>query len=524
MSVGNKIIILTFTTVLAILGIDLVIQRVSIYETGSERLKEQMESILVAAEGTRDLVATAHENGSYDMEAMLAELADAQDFHRTRYFKSIPIIAAMTAANDVAEEQNLTLRTVRANPRNPENTPDPYEDRLLQIVENRHRNGERANFFEVNNDRGTVTFARAIVMTQDCMKCHGDPKQSPTGDGRDQLGFLMEDWSAGEAHGAFVISAPISILDDAVWNAQSSSLMWALPTMAAAFFATHFLTRRKIVAPLKEQFEKTIVEPITMAVAEVQETATSTNQASVEIVNNSQELSRAATDQAATIEEISATLEEMSSAVKMNASNAQNSCELAEGMTRIVENGSTSVQTLSQSMHETKDSSAELSQIISTIESIAFKTNLLALNASVEAARAGEKGAGFAVVAEEVRKLAHQSSEAAQSTAAIIDKVAKNSERGVAVSDEVVKLFNDVLEKTREANQLAKEVANASQEQSVGIQEINSAIGSIDQAVQDIAMQTDGSVQEAENLKILAGQLQSAIDTLTEISQRQTNA
>ena len=512
MKVGNKIILLVLAGILLVSIVSVLVQRSVIRNQGITSSSEAMSSVLISAEGTRNYMAQVMKDESYDMVKLQEELKRNSDYRTTAFFRTIPIIAAMNSAKEVANENNLLFRVVRDNPRNPENAPNDREKKILSYLAQGNK-----EYFAEDKENNQLVYARPIFMSQDCLQCHGNPANSPTKDGKDILGFQMEDWKVGDLRGAFILSAPMGPIESLVSSSLVNLLLWTAPLVLILCGLSYYISNKAIVKPLQNHLNNTIVVPIKKAIQSVSQGAESTQNSAVELMNSSQSLSRSTTEQAASVEEISATLEEMAASTQQNADNAQGSCTLAESTAKIVNEGYASVRSMGDTMNESKKSSEDLSNIIKTIEDIAFKTNLLALNASVEAARAGEKGAGFAVVAEEVGNLAHQSAEAAKSTAGIIAKVRENSHKGVSISEEVAKTFESVLSKVNDLAKLAGDVAHASKEQSIGVQEINKAIANMDQVIQDVAGQTDGSAQEVEKLKEQAVALKSAVNNLTEI-------
>lgn len=171
---------------------------------------------------------------------------------------------------------------------------------------------------------------------------------------------------------------------------------------------------------IEESIEK-MSTAVSEAIYQIDNATTQVTSGAEQISSSSQALAQGATEQASAVEELLASLEELSANARKNAKAAQ---EVQDNARQTDVQISTSNEQMSHMIAAMKDihqSSQEIGKIISTIESIAFQTNILALNAAVEAARAGTAGKGFAVVADEVRSLASQSSEAAQATKVLIE-------------------------------------------------------------------------------------------------------
>jgi methyl-accepting chemotaxis protein len=165
-------------------------------------------------------------------------------------------------------------------------------------------------------------------------------------------------------------------------------------------------------------------------------------------------------------------------------------------------------------MDAIKDSSANIAKIVKTIDEIAFQTNILALNAAVEAARAGEAGAGFAVVAEEVRNLAQRSAQSAKETAARIEDSVTRSEHGVIISAKVVESFDEIVTKARKVDDLIAEIATASNEQNEGIGQVTLAVSQMDKVTQSSAANAEETASASEELSAQAEMMRDNVRTL----------
>jgi len=269
--------------------------------------------------------------------------------------------------------------------------------------------------------------------------------------------------------------------------------------------------------------------------------------AATQVSSSSQSLAEGANEQAASLEETSASLEEIGSMTKRNAESAQSAQTLSAQTKNAAEEGAARTEEMQQAMGaiqaasdemgsaiaDIKKSSDNVSKIIKTIDEIAFQTNILALNAAVEAARAGEAGAGFAVVAEEVRSLAQRSAAAAKETAQMIEASVAQSERGVDVNGKVTsqieaigikskavrESLTEIVGKTREVDAFVSTIATASREQSSGLEQITSAMTQMDQVTQTNAAGAEEAASAAEEMNSQSAELRHAVQSLVRLIQ-----
>lgn len=242
----------------------------------------------------------------------------------------------------------------------------------------------------------------------------------------------------------------------------------------------------------------------------IQSSAKSSSGASDQVAQASQLLAAGASEQAASLQETSAALEETASTVKRNAEHAQQAKSTAARTHHIAELGASEMRSMQGTMDAVQTSSNDVTKIVKTIDEIAFQTNILALNASIEAARAGEAGAGFSVVAEEVRRLAQRSASAAKETADKIARAHELSQRGAEQSQRVGQHLEEILSGVKQVDELVGEIATASQEQHKAIDELNRAVAQMDQITQTNAASAEETAASAEDLNSQSQHLQSA--------------
>lgn len=239
------------------------------------------------------------------------------------------------------------------------------------------------------------------------------------------------------------------------------------------------------------------IERIQGVLVEVKTAVDNISTASQEVNASSQSLSQAASQQAASVEETSASLEQMNASITQNTENARATDAIAATASKQAIDGG-------QAVEETVGAMKTISDRISLIEDIAYKTNLLALNAAIEAARAGEHGKGFAVVADEVRKLAERS----QSSAAEISELTGNS---VKIAEKAGDLIGQIVPDIQKTATLVQEISAASEEQTSGVQQVNGAMVQLDQGAQQAASSSEELAATSEEMNAQTAQLQNTI-------------
>jgi len=249
-------------------------------------------------------------------------------------------------------------------------------------------------------------------------------------------------------------------------------------------------------------------EKLNETLNEIEVSAEHVSAGSKQIADGSQALAQGSTEQAASVEQLSASIMTIAQATKENSSMAERAAMLANEIQVSAEKGSGQMDEMMNAVKDINESSRNISNVIKSIDDIAFQTNILALNAAVEAARAGQHGKGFAVVAEEVRNLAAKSAEAAKNTESLIaDSIAK-AELGSKIADETSGSLSEIVSGIGESTRLVVEIAKSSEKQTKSISEINTGIDQVARVTQQNSATAQQSASSSEEMSSQSAMLE----------------
>ena len=350
------------------------------------------------------------------------------------------------------------------------------------------------------------------------------------------LGAAMSALVGGAAAGAGGTTAATSTLLQQMAALQGRYALLALAGVLVTALLLYLLLQRTVTRPLKDAMSAAqqlasgdlttqvhvgrrdeigqlmqaingVGQGLAAVVGTVRSSTDQINIASSEIAIGNNDLSARTESQASALGETTASMGNFTSIVKRNADSARQASALVNAASVQAVRGGEVVSQVVTTMGSIKDSSRKIVDIIGVIDSIAFQTNILALNASVEAARAGEQGRGFAVVATEVRNLAQRSAAAAKEIKALIADSVEKVDNGSKLVDQAGTTMQEIVGSVRNVTAIMSEIAAASSEQSNDIEEVNRAIGDMDEMTQQTAALVEQAAAAAESLHDQAEQL-----------------
>jgi methyl-accepting chemotaxis protein len=352
-------------------------------------------------------------------------------------------------------------------------------------------------------------------------------------------GKLSERADATKHQGDFrkIVEGVNATLDALIRPVEDSATIlgrMAQGDMTVRVAGTYQGDHRKIVESIN-----TVAGSLEAALREVSEAVSATASASSQISSSTEEMAAGAQEQTSQAGEVASAVEEMTKTILENSRNASVAAETAKaakqnaergmevvaetvkGMQRIAE----VVQLSAGTVRELGRSSDQIGEIIGVIDDIADQTNLLALNAAIEAARAGEQGRGFAVVADEVRKLAERTTKATKEIAGMIKKIQSDTagavssmeqgtgevEKGKDLADRAGSSLKEIVGVSQKVTDMVTQIAAASEQQSSASEQISKNVEAISKVTGETAQGTQQIARAAEDLNRLTEQLQQLV-------------